>query len=156
MKIALLVFLELYEWHGRMEFIASLNKPHRIEASGFEYADDVAHMISWLGRGGSFRQFVTNDVEGELYAQTPGGQLLSIICKGPLKLQTRAMEQRGQTAVVTGLSVVFPLSLHIKTADDVLWKLDVEHGYDAVNIHLKDGRRTLTQNFVVVGHEQVS
>jgi hypothetical protein len=41
-------------------------------------------------------------------------------------------------------------------ADDALWHLDVEHNYDAVNIHLNDGRRTLRQNFTVVGHRQES
>ncbi len=34
-------------------------------------ADDAVHMIAMLGRGSDFRQFVTNDVEGELYAQPP-------------------------------------------------------------------------------------
>ncbi|WP_322966415.1 hypothetical protein [Sphingomonas fuzhouensis] len=132
-----------------------MNKPHRIEAFGFAQVDEVAHMISWLGRGGNFRQFVTNDVEGELYAQTPGAQLLSITCKGPLHLETRVMP-KGQGATPIDISVTFPLSLQIKMPDDALWRLDVEHNYDAVNIHLKDGRRTLTQNFSVVGHEQVS
>lgn len=114
-------------------------------------------MISWLGRGSNFRQFVTNDVEGELYGQTPGAQLLSIVCKGPLQLETSAMPQgAGPVVVVTGVSITFPLSLRINMPDGALWKLDVEHNYDAANIHLKDGRRSLTQNFTVVGHEQVS
>lgn len=140
-----------------MDLIPSLNKPHQVEALGFDQADNAAHMIAWLGRGSNFRQFVTNDVEGELYAQTPGAQLLSITCKGPLQLETSAMPQGpGQGTTVTGISITFPLSLRIKMSDEVLWKLDVEHNYDAVNIHLKDGRRSLTQNFAVVGHEQVS
>jgi hypothetical protein len=64
-----------------MERIPSLNIPLSVEAIGFSMADDVAHMISMLGRGSDFRQFVTHDVEGELYAQTPGAQLLSLTCK---------------------------------------------------------------------------
>lgn len=113
-------------------------------------------MISWLGRGSNFRQFATNDVEGELYAQTPGAQLLSTTCKGPLQLETNAAPQGvGQGTVATDISITFPLSLRIKMPDEVLWKLDVEHNYDAVNIHLKDGRRSLTQNFAVVGRERV-
>jgi len=58
--------------------------------------------------------------------------------------------------MVTGVSVTFPLALRIKMADDALWNPDVEHNYDAVNVHLNDGRRTLTQNFSVVGHQQVT
>ena len=140
-----------------MDLIPSLNKPHRVEALGFGRADEAAHMISWLGRGSNFRQFVTNDVEGELYAQTPGAQLLSITCKGPLNLETRAMPGGiGQGNVPTDISITFPLSLRIKMPDEALWKLDVEHNYNAANIHLSDGRRTLTQNFAVVGHERVS
>lgn len=140
-----------------MDLIPSLNEPHRVEASGFEQADEAAHMIAWLGRGGNFRRFVTNDVEGELYAQTPGAQLLSITCKGSPHLKTRAIPQGvGQGTVPTDISVTFPLSLRIKMPNEALWKLDVEHNYEAANIHLRDGRRTLTQNFSVVGHEQES
>jgi len=140
-----------------VDLIPSLNKPHWVEARGFEQADVSAHMISWLGRGNGFRQFVTNDVEGELYAQTPGAQLLSITCKGPPNLETRAMPGGvGQGATPTDISVIFPLSLTIQMPDEALWKLDVEHNYDAANIHLKDGRRTLTQNFSVVGHERIT
>lgn len=140
-----------------MDLIPSLNEPHRVEAFGFSQADEAAHMISWLGRGNNFRQFVTNDVEGELYAQTPGAQLLSITCKGPLQIETNAAPQGvGQGTVATDISITFPLALRIKMPDEMLWKLDVEHSYDAANIHLKDGRRSLTQHFTVVGHEQVS
>lgn len=114
-------------------------------------------MISWLGRGNNFRQFLTNDVEGELYAQTPGAQLLSITCKGPLQMETNAAPQGiSQGILATDISITFPLALRIKLPDEIIWNLDVEHRYDAVNIHLKDGRRSLTQHFTVVGHEQVS
>lgn len=140
-----------------MEQIPSLNIPLSVEAIGFSMADEAAHMIAMLGRGSDFRQFVTHDVEGELYAQTPGAQLLSITCKETPKLETSAVQNGpGNSAMVTGVSVTFPLVLHIKMADDALWNLDVEHNYDAVNVHLNDGRRTLTQNFSVVGHQQVS
>lgn len=140
-----------------MEQISSLNVPLSVEAKGFSIADDVEHMIAMLGRGSNFRQFVTNDVEGELYAQTPGAQLLSITCKEAPRLETSAVQNRsGRNATVTGVSVTFPLALCIKMADDAVWNLDVEHNYDAVNVHLNDGRRTLTQNFSVVGHQQVT
>jgi hypothetical protein len=140
-----------------MEQIPSLNIPLSVEASGFSMADDAAHMIAMLGRGSDFRQFVTHDVEGELYAQTPGAQLISITCKEAPKLETSALRiGHGNSATVTGVSVTFPLSLRIKMADGALWNLDVEHNYDAVNVHLNDGRRTLTQNFSVVGNQQIS
>jgi hypothetical protein len=140
-----------------MDLISSLNKPLQIEAFGFDQADEAAHMIPWLGRGGNFRQFVINDVEGELYAQTPGAQLLSISCKGPLQLETKAMPQGPDgLAMVTGFSVTFPLSLRIRTSDEALWKLDIEQNYHVTNMHLQDGRRSLTQNFTVVGHERAA
>ena len=55
-----------------------------------------------------------------------------------------------------GFSITFPLALRIRMADNALWHLDVEHNYDAVNLHLNDERRTLTQNFTVVGHQELS
>jgi hypothetical protein len=32
-----------------------------------------------------------------------------------------------------------------------LWKLDVQLGYDATDVHLHDGRRQLRLNFTVIG-----
>lgn len=140
-----------------MELIPSLNTPLNVEAFGFAMADEAAHMIAWLGLGPDFRRFVTNDVEGELYAQTPGAQLLSITCKETPNLVTSGTQNDPSNGMmVTGVSVTFPLALRIRMADDALWHLDVEHNYDAVNIHLNDGRRTLRQNFTVVGHRQES
>jgi hypothetical protein len=138
-----------------MEHIPSLNTPLNVEAFGFSIADEATHMIAWLGLGTDFRQFVTNDVESELYVQTPGAQLLSITCKEAPRLETSAAQNGpGNSAIVTGVSVTFPLALRIKMADDALWNLDVDHNYHAVNVHLNDGRRTLTQNFSVVGHQR--
>lgn len=140
-----------------MDQIPSLNVPLSVEAIGFSMADDAAHMIAMLGRGSDFRQFVTNDVEGELYAQTPGAQLVSITCKEAPRLETSAAKNgSGNSAIVTGVSVTSPLALRIKMADDTLWNLDVEHNYDAVNVHLNDGRRALIQNFSVVGRQKVT
>lgn len=143
--------------HKAMEQIPSVNIPLNVEASGFSMADDAAHMIAMLGRGSNFRLFVTNDLEGELYAQTPGAQLLSITCKEAPRLETSAAQNSpGNSAIVTGVSVTFLLALRIQMADGTLWNLDVEHTYDAVNVHLNDGRRTLAQNFSVVSHQRVT
>jgi len=140
-----------------MEKILSLNTPLSVDAFGFSMADEVAQMISWLGRGTDFRRFITNDVEGELYAQTPGAQLMSITCKEAPRLKISGTQNdRSKSMVVMGVSVIFSLALRIKMADGVLWYLDVEHNYDAVNIHMNDGRRSLTQNFTVVAHRQES
>ncbi|WP_155802552.1 hypothetical protein [Ponticaulis koreensis] len=140
-----------------MEYIASLNAPQRVEATGFSMVDSSSHMIALLGRGEDFRHFLTNDVESELYVQTPGAQLLSITCKETPTIKSRAVQtDPGGRAILADVSVTFPLALLIKMADRSLWHLDVEHGYDAVNVHMNDGRRTLTQNFKVINHRRVS
>lgn len=120
-------------------------------------ADDVAHLIAMLGRGDSFREFVTQDVEGEVYAQTPGAQLLCIACKGAPAVETFVLQYRSENAaVLTGIIVTFALTLRIKMADGVLWEVDVDHGYEAKNVHLTDGQRSLTQKFSVINGRQVS
>jgi hypothetical protein len=140
-----------------MEQIPSLNIPLNVELTGFCAVDSVAHMVAMLGRGRDFRQFVTVDVERELYAQTPGAQLLSITCKEAPKVETSAVQGgHADVVILTGASITFPLALRIKMVNNSLWCLDVEHNYNAVNIHLNDDRRSLTQNFAVVGHQQLT
>lgn len=135
-----------------MDIIPSKNVPLTVRAFGFPLADAAAHMIYWLGRGPDFRRFVTNDVEGELYAQTPGAQLLSITCKETPRLETYGAQNEMRKGIVaTDVCVTFLLALQIKTVDSVLWHLDVEHSYIASNVHLSDDRRKLTQNFTVMG-----
>lgn len=137
--------------------IPSINPPHQIEASGFELADEAAHMIAWLGRGSAFRQFVANDIESELYRQTPGAQLLSIRCNAKPDFRTTAIQDgSGQNVVATDVSVTFPVTVRVKAADGAIWKLDIQHNYDATSIHLHDGRRQLRLNFAITAHVQES
>jgi hypothetical protein len=135
--------------------VPSINSPNQVETSGFELAEKSAHMISWLGRGPDFRRFVTNDVESELYRQTPGAQLLSLRCYEEPELRTDARpDGSGHIAMVTDFSVTFPLTLRVRMADGPIWKLDIQHCYDATNVHLHDGRRQLRLNFTVVAAVQ--
>jgi hypothetical protein len=76
-----------------MSLVPSINSPNQVVLSGFELADAAAHMIAWLGRGDDFRKFVTNDIELELYSQTPGAQLLSIKCNEEPELRTMATQK---------------------------------------------------------------
>ena len=89
------------DWCEYMALVPSINPPSQVEASGFEQADDAAHMIAWLGRGPDFRRFVVNDIESELYRQTPGAQLLAVRCREKPELRTTAsQESPSQGAVV--------------------------------------------------------
>jgi len=138
---------------GRL--IPSINPPNQVEAWGFEQADDAEHMIAWLGRGSDFRCFVVNDIESELYCQTPGAQLLTVRCNDKPDLKTTVLQDDpGQDAIVTGVSVTFPLTVQVRMADSAIWKLDIQHNYDATNIHLRDDRRQLRLNFTITAHFQ--
>jgi hypothetical protein len=135
----------------------SLNPPHLIETLGFESVEKSAHMLAWLGRGPDFRRFIVNDVETELYCQTPGAQLITLICSREPELKTVTLPERSsQKAMVTDFSVTFPLTAQVKLAGGPVWKLDILHCYDATNLHLNDGRRKLRLDFTIVAHFQES
>jgi hypothetical protein len=136
-------------------FVPSINPPNQVETWGFELAEDAAHMIAWLGRGRDFRRFVVNDIESELYRQTPGAQLLAVRCNDKPDFNTTArQDDPSRGAVVTGVSVTFPVTARVRAADGAIWKLDIKHNYDAANIHLHDDRRQLRLNFTIAAHFQ--
>lgn len=128
-------------------FVPSVNVPHSVKVLGFERADDCAHMLEWLGRGTDFRKFVVEDIETELYRQTPGAQLLAVTCTADLDLRTDAVGDASDgVAVVTGLSVTFPITARVKAADGEIWKLEIQHNYEATGVNLGSGRK-LRLNF---------
>lgn len=141
---------------GRTGFVPSLNAPHQVAVSGFELADDAAHMIAWLGRGPDYRRFVANDIESELYRQTPGAQLLSIRCMEKPEFRTRAKQEQQGRVVVTDVSVMFPVALTVRAPDGVVWRLAVRHCYEASNIHSRSPERQLRLNFTIVSHQRES
>jgi hypothetical protein len=139
-----------------MDLIPSLHAPHQIEARGFDKADRFAHMIGWLGRGADFRQFVTKDIETEIYSQTPGAQVRAVVCKEEPVCRTSVKQQEaGQPGIVTDVSVTFPMALEVRSDDAALWGLDVNLSYVAANIHLTDQRRTLRLDFVILAHRRI-
>ena len=93
------------------ESMASINEGKTIELSGFECGEKSVHMIEWLGLGKDYRKFVSSDVEGELYKQQPGSQLLKLACTGELELSTGALSKDGDDskAILTRFSATFPL-----------------------------------------------
>lgn len=59
-------------------------------------------MMEWLWKGNDFRQFVIHDLEGELYAQDSGSQLLSVWLQSQPDLETKVRkESSGTQAIVT-------------------------------------------------------
>lgn len=137
--------------------VPSVNPATHVAVSGLDLNGDAREMISWLGRGTNHHEFVTHDVERELYSQTPGAQLLSLDCSAPPRFETDAVEQGpGAGYSVTAIKVTFPLDLRIRTSDDILWKLQVDHCYEALNVHRNDARRQLKLHFTVTAHEQLS
>lgn len=133
-------------------FVSSAKKPAQVEVSGFEHADDSAHMIEWLGKGKDFRLFITSDVEAELYAQDPGSQLLSINCTAKPEYQTKLLRQsdRGQ-GILSEFSVTFSIMLRVMAANGVVWSLGVRHNYHASNLEVP-GNHKLQLNFTIVSH----
>lgn len=137
----------------RTDRIASTNLPNEIALFGFEMAESSAHMMAWLGRGSDFRKFVVNDLESELYSQTPGAQLLAVTCNEKPEFETVVRRgPSGQEAIVTGLSVTFSLTLRVRAADGARWKLLIRHNYEATHLE-KRGARQLRLNFTILGHE---
>lgn len=135
---------------GSAEIVPSINPPHQVSVTGFELADEAAHMIAWLGKGQEFRRFVTNDLEAELYRQTPGAQLLSVKCNARPELRTKAIQAApGQGAIVTDVCVTFLVTVEVRASDGALWFVDIRHNYEASDIHRR-GLRKLRLNFGVV------
>ena len=132
--------------------VASLRDGVSVQISGFELADDSAHMIVWLGKGKDFRQFVVSDVETELYAQDKAAQVLSVHCKSVPKYETRARPNNdgSSNAIVTSFSVTFPLAVRVRASSGKVWRLDVNHNYVATNLDAP-GKQKLNLNFGIVG-----
>jgi len=133
------------------ESMESINKGKSIEIYGFECAEKSAHMIEWLGRGKDYRKFIVSDVEGELYKQQPGSQLLKLQCTGEPELLTGALPQNGDEskAILTRFSATFPLKATIDLGGET-WILTIDHNYYAENLNIPNERK-LTQNFTVKG-----
>lgn len=133
--------------------VASQHMPKRIEVSGFEVADDSVHMLEWMRKGRDFRQFVINDIETELYAQDANSQLLSVNCKAKPNFETKVKtDQQAQSGVVTQFLAAFPMSLRVRAANGAVWRLDVEHSYQAINLDVP-GEFQLRLNFTIVSHQ---
>ncbi|WP_038492758.1 hypothetical protein [Janthinobacterium agaricidamnosum] len=134
-------------------FVESQHIPERVEISGFETVDDSVYMLEWMRKGRDFRQFVVRDIETELYAQDAGSQLLSVSCKAKPNLETKVKtDHQGQSGVVTQFFVTFPISLRVRAANGVVWRLDVEHAYQATNLDVPDTFQ-LRLNFTITGHQ---
>ncbi|MEN2424437.1 hypothetical protein [Chromobacterium vaccinii] len=131
-------------------FVESKKIPNKVEVLGFEQVDKNAHMIEWLRKGENCREFITLDLEGELYAQDQGAQLLSVHLNSQPSFETRVRkDESGKQAIVTHFSVTFPISLRVKASNGVIWLLDVKHNYQAENMDVPE-RFQLRLNFTIV------
>jgi hypothetical protein len=134
--------------------VPSLNPPHQVETSGFELADHAAHMLAWLGKGEDSRQFVVSDIEDGIYRQAPDSQVLEVRCNDKPELTTAVQSDNGDSrATVDGFRVTFPLTVRVKTPGAV-WKLDVQHSYEATDRGDNDGQTNVRMHFAVQSHEQ--
>jgi hypothetical protein len=108
-------------------------------------------MIEWLGLGKDYRKFVVSDVEGELYKQQPGSQLMKLQCTAEPEFLTNALPQNGDEskAILTRFSVTFPLEATVNLGVEV-WVLTIDQNYYAENLNTPNERK-LTQNFTVKG-----
>jgi hypothetical protein len=137
-------------------YVASVKRPAQIEIAGFERADEAAHMIEWLGKGKDFRQFVVNDIEGELYAQDSNSQLLSVNCTTKPEYETKLLRQNdaSQKGILTQFSVTFPIMLRVKAGNGAVWDLNVKHNYHASNLDVP-GNHKVRLNFTIVSQAPV-
>lgn len=134
-------------------FVESQHIPERIEVSGFDAADDSVHMLEWMRKGSDVRQFVVNDIETELYSQNANSQLLSVACNAKPNFETKVKtDQQAKNGVVTQFFAAFPIALRVRAANGAVWKLDVEHSYQATNLDVPDEFQ-LRLNFTIVGHQ---
>lgn len=131
------------------EWIASLRAPNQIKISGFDSADGSVHMIEWLHRGRDFRGFVTHDVEQELYSQDQAAQLLELHCEPSPDLETKIRPNLAtDKGIVTYFSVTFHLLLRVRAGDGRVWRLRVQHNYQASDLDVV-GKFKLRLNFTV-------
>lgn len=131
-------------------FVESIKLPNKVEVLGFEYLDKNACMIEWLRKGGDCQEFITLDLESELYAQDQGAQLLFVHLNSQPSFETRVRkDESGKQAIVTHFSVTFPISLRVKASNGVVWLLDVKHNYQAENMDVPE-RFQLRLNFTIV------
>ena len=138
-----------------MTRVPSLNAPKQVETSGFELAGRAGHMLAWLGKGNDCRRFIVNDIEDGLYAQAPGGQVLEVHCNDTPEFTTTAQtNDNASNAPVPGFRIVFPLTVRVRTPQGAVWKLDVQHSYEATDRGTGDGQTDVRMQFVVRSHEQ--
>ncbi|MDO3509915.1 hypothetical protein [Ralstonia pseudosolanacearum] len=129
--------------------VASLHEPDQVKTSGFEAVDESVHMIDWLRRGRDFRSFVTHDVEHELYSQDQAAQLLELHCEAPPTLETKVRRDlAANKGIVTYFSVTFHISLRVQAGDGRVWRLRVQHNYQASGLDVS-GKFQLKLNFTV-------
>lgn len=156
--IASQVFRVLLKWGfnlnnslSDLNWVISLHPSKSISISGFKYADDVLHMIEWLGRGKNFCQFVVNDIETELYNQDPQSQLLSVECIGKPECETkvRAQVKDSSKGIVSQFSITFPLKLSVRAGTGEEWLLEVHLNYSSKNMDIPE-KLELTLNFNII------
>lgn len=136
--------------------IKSLYRPNSIKAVGFESVGEDLEMINWLRKGSDVTLFVVGDVESELYAQDSASQLISVHCLRKPEYQTKALKKHpdDMTAIVSKFSVAFSLLIEVKSSDEAVWKLEVEHSYHASNMETPSDF-ALILDFKVVGQQQI-
>jgi hypothetical protein len=145
----------LFDTELSMTQVPSLNAPNQVETSGFELADSAGHMLSWLGKGDDCRLFIINDIEDGLYRQAPGGQVLEVRCNDKPEVTT-ALEANNNASRehVTGFRATFPLTVRVRTPQGAVWKLEVQHSYEATDRGTGDGQANIRTQFAVMSHEQ--
>ena len=138
------------------ENIKSIKSSAQVSLIGFDSLDSIAHMIEWLGKGPSFRDFMVSDVEHELYAQDQGSQLLSMELAGEPKYETKLlpMLDGSSHAALTGFLIRLPISLIVKAGDTRYWRLQVGLTYAASNLNIP-GKHSLQLSFDVQNAECV-
>lgn len=127
----------------------SIHEGKKVEASGFECAESVMHIMEILGRGPDFPDFLIGDVETELNRQNKGAHLLNIKCVGEptLMANNNAVNSDNSQKVLATLSLTFPLHVEVKNGNNIM-ALEVDQNYTVEGLDTGTLPH-VTQNFIV-------
>jgi hypothetical protein len=131
----------------------SIHEGKNVEANGFECADNVIHLIPYLGRGSDFPDFLIQDIESELKRQVMTSHLLNIKCldEAQLIMSGQPVDDNNEQTAISTLSITFLLNIEVGSTDNFK-ALEVEQNYTVENLGTST-LPTLTQNFNVKSRE---
>jgi len=141
--------LALFASIAQADVYPSKHVGKNVEANGFECADNVIHLIPYLGRVTDFPDFLIQDIESELKRQGMTSRLLNIKCldEAQLMMTGKPVDGNEKQSNISTLSITFLLNIEVGSTDNFK-AFKVEQNYTVENLGTST-LPTLTQNFNV-------